>query len=184
VDTAGLREATDRVERLGVELAERWVRRAHAVLACGETAADVAATAARVAALTDAPVVGVWTKSDLRDGRPPDGDVPNGGALPVSAESGAGLAALLDAVVRAVAARYGAPAVDAPVVTRARHRRALEEARDELSAFAAAWAGGHLPAPVAAVHLRAAVSALESVIGAVDVEDVLGRVFGDFCVGK
>jgi tRNA U34 5-carboxymethylaminomethyl modifying GTPase MnmE/TrmE len=37
---------------------------------------------------------------------------------------------------------------------------------------------------VAAVHLRAAVTALESVIGAVDVEDVLARVFGEFCVGK
>ena len=46
------------------------------------------------------------------------------------------------------------------------------------------WAVGALPAPVAAVHLRAAVGALEELVGAVDVEDVLDRVFRTFCVGK
>jgi tRNA modification GTPase len=46
------------------------------------------------------------------------------------------------------------------------------------------WATGTLPAPVAAVHLRAAVAALEELVGAVDTEDVLDRVFRSFCVGK
>jgi tRNA modification GTPase len=41
-----------------------------------------------------------------------------------------------------------------------------------------------LPAPVAAVHLRAAATALEALIGAVSTEDVLERVFSTFCVGK
>ena len=43
---------------------------------------------------------------------------------------------------------------------------------------------GELPAPVAGTHLRAAMRALEDVIGAVGVEDVLDRVFSAFCVGK
>ncbi|AHG88601.1 tRNA modification GTPase mnmE [Gemmatirosa kalamazoonensis] len=77
VDTAGLREASDVVERAGIELSERWVRRAHVVLACGETSEDVARTAARVGELTDAPVVRVWTKRDSRDSR----DARGGGAL-------------------------------------------------------------------------------------------------------
>ena len=64
IDTAGLRETADQVERLGIELSERWVRRAHLVLACGESLDDVARTAAHVATLTDAPVVEVWTKQD------------------------------------------------------------------------------------------------------------------------
>jgi len=186
VDTAGLRETADRVERAGIERSEQWVARAHAVLACGETTADVAATMAHVAPLTAAPVLGVWTKADLR-GAPDDApnDVPDDAPLAVSAETGEGLTALVDAVVRAVAARHGGvPAADEPVVTRARHRRALEEARAELDAFAAAWDDDGLPAPVAAVHLRAAAGALEEIIGAVDVEEVLGRVFASFCVGK
>jgi tRNA modification GTPase len=183
VDTAGLRETVDRVERLGVELSERWLRRAHVVLACGETPAVVAGTVAQVALLTTAPVIGVWTKADLRPG---DGGPPPGGAalLSVSAESGIGCTALLAAAAAAVAARYGAPDPELPLVTRARHLRALDAGRTELAAFVDAWQSGALPATVAAVHLRAAAHALESVIGAVDTEDVLDRVFGSFCIGK
>lgn len=183
VDTAGLRATDDRVERLGVELSERWVRRAHVVLACGESPGDVAATLTRVAALTDAPALGVWTKADLRDPTT-DAAAPTAGLLAVSAETGAGCAALLAAAVAAVAARYGAPDPDLPLVTRARHLRALTEGRAELGAFVEAWGSGALPATVAAVHLRAAAHALESVIGGVDVEDVLDRVFRSFCIGK
>jgi tRNA modification GTPase len=44
--------------------------------------------------------------------------------------------------------------------------------------------GREIPAPVAAVHLREAVTTLEDLVGAVDVEDVLDEVFRRFCVGK
>jgi tRNA modification GTPase len=47
-----------------------------------------------------------------------------------------------------------------------------------------AWGGGFVPTTVAAVHVRAAVHALDELIGAVDVDDVLARVFEKFCVGK
>ncbi len=70
-----------------------------------------------------------------------------------------------------------------PVVTRARHRLALERARDEVEAFAAARAQG-VEAAVAATHLRAAVGALDDLIGVVAPDDVLDRVFASFCVGK
>ncbi|NUS97777.1 MAG: tRNA uridine-5-carboxymethylaminomethyl(34) synthesis GTPase MnmE, partial [Gemmatimonadaceae bacterium] len=49
---------------------------------------------------------------------------------------------------------------------------------------ATAWSAAALPAPVMAVHLRSAVGALEELIGVVDTEDVLDRVFRSFCVGK
>jgi tRNA modification GTPase len=57
-------------------------------------------------------------------------------------------------------------------------------ARAELSEFLIVWGRGSVPATVAAVHVRAAVHALDELIGAVDVDDVLARVFERFCVGK
>ena len=91
---------------------------------------------------------------------------------------------LLDEVVATVAARWNVPAPDMPIVTRARHRAALTRAAGELAQFQTVWAARSLPAIVAAVHLRAAVDALEEIIGVVRVEDVLERVFSEFCVGK
>jgi Predicted GTPase len=74
--------------------------------------------------------------------------------------------------------------VDAPLLTQARHRYAITHALDEVGAFRALWVEGEIPAPVAAVHLREAVTILEDLIGSVDVEDVLDEVFRRFCVGK
>jgi tRNA modification GTPase len=189
VDTAGLRATEDVVERLGIEVSERYLARAQVVLACGESAAAVAECVARVRSLTEAPIVPVRTKADL-DGPPPGAagtapsPAPGPAAVAVSAETGAGLPALLRAVVDALASRYGAPSAEFPLVTRARHRRALEEARGEMAQFERSWGSGELPAVVAAVHVRAAAGALEELIGAVDVDDVLDRVFSTFCVGK
>jgi tRNA modification GTPase len=102
----------------------------------------------------------------------------------VSAVSGAGLPTLLDEITRAVAGAVGSAPADTPMITRARHRAALERAREELSVFRDAWSAAELPAPVAAVHVRETALALDGLIGAVDVDDVLARVFSSFCVGK
>jgi tRNA modification GTPase len=183
VDTAGLRDVAGPLERLGIEVSERWLARAHVVVACAETAEALLDTMARIGPLTAAPIIGALTKVDLvtaRDeisaaGRP---------VVPVSAASGEGLGTLLERIGDAVSAGAGPPDADMPMVTRARHRAALDRARDELRAFREAWRAGTLPAPVAAVHVREAARALDELIGAVDVDDVLARVFSTFCVGK
>jgi tRNA modification GTPase len=69
------------------------------------------------------------------------------------------------------------------IITRARHRAALERAVLELDSFRGARESG-VDAAAAATHLRAAVTALDDLIGAVTPEDVLDRVFAAFCVGK
>lgn len=226
VDTAGLRETGDVVERLGIEVSERYLGSADAVLACGDTDESLALTASRVRTLTAAPVIMIRTKSDLeperyqsmaarrpvdaqreesaagqlvarRDyhstralGRGSEEGGAEGPAVAVSATSGAGLGALADALGRLLAERYGEPGDHvrgdraAPLLTRERHRVAVERARSEVADFARTWREGSLPATVAAVHLHAAATALESLIGGVDVEDVLDRIFSDFCVGK
>jgi len=86
--------------------------------------------------------------------------------------------------VSAVSSASGNLDLDAPLLTQVRHRRAVEASANEVRAFRAAWTDEGLPATVAAVHLRAAVSALEELIGSVDVEQVLDVVFSKFCVGK
>ena len=179
VDTAGLRIATDVVERLGVEVSEEYLAQADVVLACGDSDASLAAAVEAVMTLAQAPVVAVRTKRDDGSARPGAE-----GVVETSAERGTGLTELLSAIEGVLDMRTGAIAPDMPMLTHERHRQAIERARDEVRAFHRGWAAGALPAPVAAVHLREAVHVLEELIGAIDVEDVLARVFSTFCVGK
>lgn len=81
-------------------------------------------------------------------------------------------------------ARYGTVPVSRPALTRARQQAAVRAARAELALFLAQWEENSLPAMINAVHIRHAVGALDELIGAVDIEDVLERVFSTFCVGK
>ena len=76
-----------------------------------------------------------------------------------------------------------AAAPETPVLTRPRHASALRTALDELEAFARALADG-VPAEIASTHLRPAETALEELLGTISVDDVLDRVFGEFCIGK
>jgi tRNA modification GTPase len=175
VDTAGLRETTDVVEQLGIEVATRYLASADGVLACGDTADGVLRTAAAVSQLTDAPVIPVRTKGDLASSLDMN---------TVSATTGQGIRELLDKVAEVVSKRYGRAPVDAPILTRERQRFCVEQAREEMIAFAAAIEDEALPASIAAVHLRSAVNALADVTGTIDVEDVLDRLFRTFCVGK
>lgn len=182
VDTAGLRGDADPVERLGIEVSKRWLARAHVVVACAETAAAMAHTVDEIRTLTAAPVIAARTKADVA-AREADAAGSSSAVVHVSAISGEGLGALLERIAGAVAGS-GPADIDAPTVTRARHCAALERARDELRSFRAVWDAGLLPAPVAAVHVREAARALDELIGAVNVDDVLARVFSTFCVGK
>jgi len=104
-------------------------------------------------------------------------------AVTVAAVEGTGMPLLRATLLRMAFGHVLADPGEAPVVTRERHARALRRARDELAEFLGALAE-HIPMELAATHLRAAAGALEDLIGAVTVDDVLDRVFGDFCVGK
>jgi tRNA modification GTPase len=181
VDTAGLRESTDVIERLGIEVSERYLCDAHLVLACADSPEDLETTIAAVGKKSESLIIPVWTKLDLVAYS--DQKI-YPGAIRVSAETGAGLKQLLGAIDEMITARYGEIAPDLPMLTSARHTYALGVALSEIEQFQQAWGDAVLPAPVASVHLRTAVSILEEVIGTVDIEDVFDRVFSTFCVGK
>ena len=173
VDTAGLRDSGERIEQLGIEVSKKYLAAADLVLFCEER--DDPSRAAFLAQVT-APVVVVRTKTDRPTGRPAVGPS-------VSAVTGQGLAELRRRLAEVAFGKLLALGDVEPVVTRARHRAALERALAELDAFWAARTEG-VDAAATATHLRAAVLALDELIGAVTPEDVLDRVFAAFCVGK
>jgi tRNA modification GTPase len=182
VDTAGLRDTEDRIERLGIEVSERYLAGAHVVLACAEDSRSLEETIDLVGRSSTAPILAVRTKADLVSNR--DEYMASEDMISVSAETGSGLQELLAAIDDSLDTRHGEFVPDLPILTRARHSKAIGTARSELEGFRQAWQEEKLPAMIAAVHLRTAVNALEELIGAVDVEDVLDRVFSSFCVGK
>jgi tRNA modification GTPase len=182
VDTAGLRETNDRIEKLGIEVSERYLADAHVILACAESSQGLEATADRVAQNSAAPILKVRTKADLVTQR--NEIVGDQSSLSVSAETGAGLQRLLEAIDEILREKHGEIVPDLPVLTRARHRHALTVACSEIEQFHRAWREESLPATVASVHLRTAVTTLEELIGTVEVEDIFDRVFSSFCVGK
>jgi tRNA modification GTPase len=182
IDTAGLRESNDVVERLGIETSERYVGRAHLLLACGDNQGSLQRTLAAVSALSAVPTIAVLTKSDLnRDTGTGLGPVDY---LQVSAITGEGLGALQSEMEYVLSRIHGEVIPEQPVLIRARHVQGIKRARAEMMEFRTAWAGGLLPAPIAAVHLREAAASLEELIGAVSADDILERLFSSFCVGK
>ena len=165
VDTAGLRESDDRVERLGIEVSRRYVESADLVLFC-DPEADSATSP------LSAPVLLVRTKADL-----------SAAADGVSVVTGQGLARLRRRLAELAFGTLIERGDVAPVVTRARHRAALERALVELDAYQEARTAG-VDTAAAATYLRAAAGALDDLIGVVTPDDVLERVFAAFCVGK
>ena len=179
VDTAGLRDTNDPLERLGIETSTRYVARAAVVLACAERPNEVREIADAVATQTDARVLRVLTKSDLlRD----EEDV--GALMRVSARTGRGLSELLEAIDACLMAEHGAEHEEAPGLTRARHRVAVRGALEELESFRRVLEEGAVPMSIAAIHVRRAADLLGELIGVVHVDDVLDVVFRQFCVGK
>jgi tRNA modification GTPase len=178
VDTAGLWDAPDRIDRLGVEVSRRYLSAADLVLLCVEKGQPFAGEDTDLS--RNERVLLVRTKSDL-DGEAAAG-VPDGG-LRVSAVTGEGL----DALRRAAGARvFGdriALADLEPALSRARHRTVLARAQGALADARAQLLGGG-DAVLVAHHVRDATTALDELIGAVDIEVILDQVFASFCIGK
>lgn len=178
VDTAGIRQTEDVIERLGIETSSRYLGQAALVIACVDSASEWQEVEL-LRQRTEAPILVVATKQDLiAEEEQLWADVR------VSARTGEGLAALLRIIEDRLAASYGAPLLDAPVLTRVRHQVAVQRASEELQAFVVAWKRDQLPVSVAATHVRTAIEALSELIGVIHVDDVLDVVFRNFCIGK
>lgn len=174
VDTAGLREEGDAIEREGMRRARGELARADAALVVLDARDPDAGRAAVEGAIAGVPEI-VWlhNKRDLL----PSAAVPAPDAIPISARTGEGLEAL-HARLRALAGGGGEGAFSA----RVRHVDALRRAQDLLGEAAAGFAA--VRPELAADSLRRAHDALGEITGRVLPDALLGHIFATFCVGK
>ncbi len=180
VDTAGLRETEDTVERMGIARTWGAVKSADAILFLRDlTAADPDHAAKDAELRRNLPggvaVLEVWNKADAVDERLwPAG-------LVVSATTGQGLAALRDAVLAHVGFAVGSQ--EGLFMARARHVQALKQCVAHLelakSNLDAAWA-----LDVVAEDLRLAQNHLGEITGEFSADALLGEIFSRFCIGK
>ncbi len=177
IDTAGLRAADDAVEAEGVRRALERGATADIRLLVIE-AATWPRIPEELAGHGGEGAVIVANKVDLVGTMEAGALDAEGGAFAVSAKTGAGLDALLGHLEARVVALCDVGA--APAITRARHRQALEACHAALAAF---FAEGE-DVELAAEAVRLATRELGRLTGRVDVEDVLDRLFADFCIGK
>ncbi|MEE2921480.1 MAG: tRNA uridine-5-carboxymethylaminomethyl(34) synthesis GTPase MnmE [Pseudomonadota bacterium] len=173
-DTAGLRETEDEIEAEGVRRAQKVAAEADLrVFMVDGSAPDPGVLTSPYRLPTDMVVVNK-ADADLAENLPAHD-------FRISAKTGDGVETLERALSEFISAR--AASVEAPVITRARHRARLVEGLACLVAARDALELG-TGAELAAEDVRMAIRHLGSVIGAVGVEDVLGAVFSEFCIGK
>jgi tRNA modification GTPase len=184
IDTAGLRDASDEVEKLGIARSWQAIADADAVLflhdlsRAGDPAAraDDATIADELARAHAAEPLHVYNKRDLA----PDHPLPPG-ALALSAQTGAGLDALRDALLE----RAGATHVPEGVfIARTRHVDALARTDDHLQLAQAHADQRDAALDLFAEELRLAHGALGEITGQFTADDLLGEIFGRFCIGK
>lgn len=186
-DTAGLRSTTNPVEIIGVEKAKELLDLADLVLVLIDATAGLTGEDREILAQVESKnAVYLVNKVDLTGGeevkeqlREMAGGRP---VLKISALTGEGIEALEEAIFEQV---IGAPAIaaDALLVNNIRHKNALEKARRCLAEALEGVRAG-LPEDLLAIDLREAWEALGEITGSTVAEDIIDRIFANFCIGK
>jgi tRNA modification GTPase len=189
VDTAGLRESDDPVERIGIARTWEAVRDADCVLHlldARETLPQnkVRAAAQRIASEIDAqlgaqvPRLRVCNKCDLLDAAPP---CDTKDAIWISAVTGLGIDRLRSRLLELAG---GEPGAESTFIARERHLQALARADSGLVAAQECLAQGNAALELLAEELRLAQQALGEITGEMTADALLGEIFSRFCIGK
>ncbi len=165
LDTAGLRETPDEIERLGVERAVARARDADIRVFLVDQSSTIPGGIDR----QDHDIL-VFSKADLLDHTD----------QAVSGITGEGVGRLLDDIADRLQERVARVGT----ASRLRHRRALEAASGALTRATAEMSGGLDKSELVSENIRAAMRSLDQMIGRVDVEHVLDHIFASFCIGK
>lgn len=180
IDTAGLRPDTaDVIEQAGMTRTEAQLNQADLILEIVDASLPPA-TRLSLPDTTNTRHLLILHKSDLPQ-HPAWADLPGPGVA-VSSQTGAGLDQLTNRILELITSG-GNHLEQAELAVNARHSACLETARKALLAAQDAFACGTSMEYVA-LDLRLAMEAMGEIVGRVDVEDILGAIFSQFCIGK
>jgi tRNA modification GTPase len=178
VDTAGLRDSPgDAIEQAGMARTHHQLSDADLILEVVD-ASEPPPASRLVLPHDQGRHVRVLHKCDL----PMDPAWEGVAGVPVSSRTGTGMDALT-ARIAAVITEGGSNFEQAEVAVNARHQACLERARSAMAGALGEFSGG-ASMEFVALDLRLAMEALGDIVGRVDVEDVLGAIFSQFCIGK
>ena len=177
IDTAGLRESSDEVEKIGIARTWAAVEKADLALVMIDAVKGISAEDHKILKQlpTGQPVLQVFNKSDLLLNIPSNNATDS--AIYLSAKTGAGLNTLHDRLL--LLAGWQQTGEDL-FMARARHVRALNQAKQRLAQADQSWQQLELLAE----ELNLAQKALNSITGEFSADDLLGEIFSRFCIGK
>lgn len=181
IDTAGIRETHEVVEKEGIRRSREAMQHADLILLVLDASTELCPEAhALIASAPKEKTLLVWNKIDLPSAKIPHVDLPF--TLCVSAKEGIGLEFLREEIDRIIW-RKGPPAKDEIVITNSRHHQALTNAIDALQTLIEGLKTGVSPEFVAS-DMRKVLSELGTIIGTNITEDILSAIFSKFCIGK
>ena len=180
VDTAGLRETDDVVERIGIERSRKAVSEADVALVLVDPREGLNEKTRMILDTlpSDLKRIEIHSKSDLHTGAAVAFETGADTVIPLSAKTGAGLDVLRQTLLREVGWQGEGEGL---FLARARHLNALKAAQGELE-LAALCGNGQIE--LLAEHLRLAQVACGEITGEFTADDLLGVIFSRFCIGK
>ena len=185
IDTAGLRKTVDEVEAKGIERTWEAIRLADLVIFLGAPNAESGQESLRAEILgalpAKCPILDVINKADLIDGSVALGSSDGAAPLLISAKTGAGIDALKQKILHIVGwngAQEGA------IVSRRRHLDCLERAAEHIAKSEQFAANGNNSLELFAEELFLAQNHLGQITGKLLPDDLLGKIFSQFCIGK
>lgn len=186
IDTAGLRDTDDAVEKIGIARAHIAIGKADLVLLLMDSRSHLGAAAGDQAILDrlsgGLPIISVFNKIDLLNQAPQIRGGERGIEIHLSAKTGAGVDLLRQKLLEIIGWRPDS-AGEGLFMARQRHLRALAKAKGHLEGAAAVGGGGR-QLELLAEELRLAQMALTAITGEFTADDLLGEIFSRFCIGK
>ena len=183
MDTAGIRETHDLAEMEGVRRSLCAIEGADIVIAVFDGSRPLdEADAEVVEKVKDKKTVFVINKSDIANPAFQSSALIQP-IINVSSLTGMGVDALKDAVYSLCISSGSAAGVEDVIITKIRHKQSIDNALKSIKEAAEALRGGQ-PLEVAALFLRESLDSLGEIVGVVTTEDILNRIFSEFCIGK
>ena len=175
-DTAGLREANEEIEKKGIEIAYSKIKSADFIICLFDASKDGVQIFDNIRNSFKNNTLLVANKSDKLTSEQCS-DLQKQGCILISAKQKAGISQILDRIYDFICERFTSNSN--LLITRSRYREALQDVIENLQNF-----GFDKEIELTVEDIRLAARALGKITGRIEVDDVLDKIFGDFCIGK